>query len=313
MLKQKTWRIAQIAKLYYVDNLTQEMIATQLQVSRSTISRALEDAKLHGIVEVKIHFPYQQVQELETALCQRFGLQSARVLKVTKEWTYDETLEGLGILAAQYFQTVVRPRNTVVITSGNSVYHAVKAIEAQKLELNVIQVMGVTNCENPLIDGPELAQLLVQRLGGSATYMQAPFVVKDPEVYRKLFEEQPFQDMIIRMKKASCALVGVGTVDPASSSLLRTGFSAESLRELSRIGAVGEISGQTFNHLGELVVSDKAQKAVSIDLKYLKDIPCVIGISGGMAKANAIHGALTGQMLDVLVTDHYVAEAILKS
>ncbi len=55
----------------------------------------------------------------------------------------------------------------------------------------------------------------------------------------------------------------------------------------------------------------KAQKAVSIELKYLKDIPCVIGIAGGLAKVEAIGGALAGQILDVLVTDQDVAEAIL--
>ena len=143
MQMHKTWRIAQIAKLYYIDNLTQEMIAAQMQVSRSTISRALLDAKNHGIVQIHINYPFQQVEKLETALCKKFGLQAARVLKISREWTYEDILEGLGILAAQYFQSIVRPNSTVVISSGHSVYHTVKALEEQKLNLNVIQVMGV--------------------------------------------------------------------------------------------------------------------------------------------------------------------------
>ena len=311
MHKHKSWVIAHIASLYYVDNLTQEMIAEQMQVSRSTISRALLDARKNGIVEIHINYPFQQVEKLETAICKKFGLQAARVLKASKEWTYGDVLEGLGILAAQYFQTIVRPNSLVVISSGNSVYHTVKALEEQKLDLDVIQVMGVPSSINPVIDGPELAQLLVQRLGGFATYVQAPFVVKNTEIYQKLMEEEPFEAIINRVKQANCALVGVGTVDPLSSSLSRTGFTVESLEELMRCGAVGEISGQTFDRFGQMVTAEKAQKAVSIELKYLKDIPCVIGIAGGLAKVEAIGGALAGKLLDVLVTDQDVAEAIL--
>ena len=76
---------------------------------------------------------------------------------------------------------------------------------------------------------------------------------------------------------------------------------------------MGEISGQTFDRFGLPVVAENAQKAVSIDLKYLKEIPCVIGISGGLHRVEAIRGALTGKLIDVLVTDQNVAEKILEN
>ena len=199
MHKQKTWRIAQIAKLYHIDNLTQETIAKKMHVSRSTISRALLDAKKFGIVEIQIYYPFQRVELLETALCQKYNLQAARVLRISeKEWIYEDVVEGLGILGAHYFQEIVKPDSMVIISSGNFVYHTVKAVETQNLNLDVVQVMGVPSSANPLVDGPELAQLLVQRLGGFATYIQAPFVVKNEEIYQKLMEEKPFEAILNR-------------------------------------------------------------------------------------------------------------------
>jgi deoxyribonucleoside regulator len=313
MISDRTWRMAQVAKLYYLDNLTQDNIAEKLKISRSTISRLLELAREKGIIEVKIHYPWQRAEELEKALCKKFGLKAARVLKTIESWSYDEMLEGLGILAAQYFQEIVQPNTVVAITSGKGAYHTVNALETQNLNLTVVQIMGVANCENPLIDGPELAQLMVHRMGGRYTYMQVPFVIKDFEIQRKLYEEQIFHEVIALIQKANCAIIGVGSVDPTNSSLLRTGFSVESLEELTRCGAVGEICGQTFNHLGQPVSSDKAQRAVSIELKYIKDIPCVIGVAGGLFKTEAIRGVLTGNLLNVLVTDQNVAEKLLKS
>jgi DNA-binding transcriptional regulator LsrR (DeoR family) len=310
---RRAWQIAQIAKLYYIDNLTQEMIAEQLQVSRSTISRALLDAKNHGIVEIRIKYPYQQVKKLESALCEKFDLKAALVLKTQKDWSYEDILDGLGTLAAQYFMKVIQPNSLVVISSGKSIYHTINALEEHKLDLQIVQVIGVPISHDPVMDGPELGQLLAKRMGGSAMYLQAPFVVKNAQTYRKLMEENPFEEIVKLINHADVALFGVGTIDPESSSLTRTGFSIESLNELMRCGAVGEISGQTFDRFGRLVFAENAQKAVSIELEHLKKIPCAIGISGGIAKTQAIRGALTGQLLNVIVTDEDVAQALLKS
>lgn len=313
MITDRLWRIAQVAKMYYEENLTQDAIAQRLKISRSTISRLLDTAKQQGIVEVKIHFPWQREERLEKSLCRRYGLKTARVLRAAEDQSSDDLCEGLGVLAAQYFMEIVKPNTIVAITSGNSVYHTLNALETQNLNLSVVQMMGVANCENPLIDGPELAQLMVHRLGGRYSYMQAPFVIKDPMIHKKLYEEQPFRDVIGMVKNAQYALVGIGSVDPNGSSLLRTGFSAESLIELTNCGAVGEICGQTFDCKGQPVQSDNAQKPVSVELDLIKMIPNVIGIAGGTAKVEAIRGALKGRLVDILVTDQAAAEAVLNS
>lgn len=311
MINDKTWRMAQIAKYYYIDHLTQEEIAEKAGISRSTISRMLDTARKNGIIEVKVHFPWHRVEDLENALCEKFELKAARVLHSNKECSTDMMLEGLGVLAARYFQKIVKPNTIVAITSGRGAYHTVNSLAQQNLNLTVVQMMGVANCENPLIDGPELAQLMVSRLGGRYTYMQIPFLI-NPEFIQTIYNEKPFLELMALIKKADCAITGIGSVDPIRSSLLRTGFSPESLAELTRCGAVGEICGQPFDYMGQLVTSNKTQRAVSIDLKYLREIPTVIGVAGELHKTESIRGALNGKLLNVLVTEQKVAELLLK-
>lgn len=311
MINNKTWRMAQIAKYYYIDHLTQDEIAEKAGISRSTISRMLDAARKNGIIEVKVHFPWHRVEDLESALCEKFELKAARVLHSNRECSTGEMLEGLGVLAARFFQKIVKPNTVVAITSGRGAYHTVNALAHQNLNLTVVQMMGVANCENPLIDGPELAQLMVSRLGGRYTYMQIPFLA-NPELLQTLYKEKSFRELTDLIIKADCAIIGIGTVDPVTSSLLRTGFSPESLTELTRCGAVGEICGQPFDYLGQLVSSDKTQRAVSIELKYLREIPTVIGVAGELHKTEPIRGALNGKLLNVLVTEQKVAELLLK-
>jgi len=51
---------------------------------------------------------------------------------------------------------------------------------------------------------------------------------------------------------------------------------------------------------------------VGLEFEQIRQIPCTIGVAGGMAKLAAIRGALKGRLLNVLVTDVYVARRILE-
>jgi DNA-binding transcriptional regulator LsrR (DeoR family) len=312
MITDRTWKMAQVAKMYYIDNLTQEEIAEKINISRSTISRLLDAAKTSGIIEVKVHFPWQRVEELENALCKKYNLKAVRVLQATEDCSTDVILEGLGVLAARYFEEIVQPNTIVAITSGRGAFHTVNALSKQNLNLTVVQMMGAANCENPLIDGPELAQLMVSRMGGRYTYLQVPFLI-NPELYQTIYLEKPYREIVTLIKKADYAIIGVGSVDPVNSSLLRTGFSSEALAELTRCGAIGEICGQPFDRIGQLVTSNKIQRAVSIELKYLKGIPTVIGVAGELYKTESIRGSLLGRLLNVLITNQKVAEQLLNN
>ncbi|MBC7252244.1 MAG: helix-turn-helix domain-containing protein, partial [Anaerolineae bacterium] len=71
--------LAQVASLYYEENLTQSEIARRIGTSRSTISRLLREARANGVVEIIIHYPWKTVAELERELIERFRLRHARV------------------------------------------------------------------------------------------------------------------------------------------------------------------------------------------------------------------------------------------
>ncbi len=308
----KRWLLAKVARLYYQERLTQEAIAAQTNFSRSTISRLLQEAQDEGIVEITIHFPWQQVTHLETALCDKFGLDDARVLKHV-DYSSDEMLEGLGVLAARYIEPMIEPKMVIAVASGNAVYQTVRALSLPKpMDVNVVQVMGVTGTQNPYVDGAELSRLMADRLGGRYTYIQAPLVVRNPKVRKDLLSEPAISQALELGKKAGLALVGVGTVLPTNSSLLRTGFvTRHMLEEIIQVGAVGETCGRPFTASGEPVQVGIGSQLMSIPLEDLHEIPMVIGVAGGEMKVPALRGILAGRYLNVLVTDEQAAVQLL--
>ena len=107
------------------------------------------------------------------------------------------------------------------------------------------------------------------------------------------------------------ALVGIGSMEP--SRLLATSgnvFSPEERLELQRLGAVGDICFRFFNAQGEPVKSPLMQRVIGIEPESLKRAGRVVAVAGGRKKIQAIHAALLGKWVDVLITDRRTAEAL---
>ena len=66
--------LMKVVDMYYKEEMSQEKIAKKLDVSRTTISRALAKAKKEGIVKVIINFPVENSIEMEKKLEKKFNL-----------------------------------------------------------------------------------------------------------------------------------------------------------------------------------------------------------------------------------------------
>ena len=57
--------LSKIARLYYSERLTQQEIAGRLNISRTKVSRYLDEARKDKIVEIKINLPEEDYSNLE--------------------------------------------------------------------------------------------------------------------------------------------------------------------------------------------------------------------------------------------------------
>jgi lsr operon transcriptional repressor len=89
-------------------------------------------------------------------------------------------------------------------------------------------------------------------------------------------------------------------------------LNADEARGLRERGVVGDILGQFFDADGNVVELPIHDRRIGIDLSDLGCIPKVVGVAGGLHKAEAILGALHGGFLDVLVTNELVAIRLLE-
>jgi len=309
---ERTELLAQVASMYYEDNLNQDEIARRIDTSRSTVSRMLQEAREAGMVEITVHYPWKTVPEIEDDLIARFHLRQARVL-LGRGRPYEEILRGLGAVAARYIESILIDSATLGISWGVAVYSTVRALRPdRRLPITVVQLVGAVGQGDPLIDGPELARLLASVYGGEYRYLHAPLIVEDAHAREVLLQEPRIRETLSLARRADVALVGIGAPSPEVYSLLRAGYlDREELAQLRAQGVVGDICARHYDAHGRVLDIELNQRVVGIQLEALHDIEQVIGVAGGEAKAEAILGALRSGHVNVLITDDVTARKVL--
>ena len=335
---ERTELLAQVASMYYEDNVTQDEIARRVGTSRSTVSRMLQEAREAGVVEITVHYPWRTVPELEDNLIARFDLHQARVL-LGRGRPYEEILRGLGVLAARYIERIlVQDKSSPLpqpppsgggsvsspplrgggvsvlgISWGVAVHSTVRALRPKRrLPLTVVQMIGAVGEGDPLIDGPDLARLLANVYGGEYRYLHAPLIVEDARAREVLLQEPHIRETLQLARQADVALVGIGAPTPGVYSLLRAGYvDQEALAQMRAQGVVGDICARHYDAQGRVLDIELNQRIVGIELQALHGIEQVIGVAGDQAKAEAILGALRGGHINILVTDDVTASKVL--
>jgi deoxyribonucleoside regulator len=89
------------------------------------------------------------------------------------------------------------------------------------------------------------------------------------------------------------------------------GDSAVEVAALRRSGAVGDVCTRPFGVDGAAVAGVLDNRIMAVQLDALRRVRTVIAVAGGAETAEAILGAVAGGLVNVLVTDHIAARAIL--
>jgi DNA-binding transcriptional regulator LsrR (DeoR family) len=305
--------LARVASLYYEKNLTQAEIAKQLSISRPQVSRLLAEGRQAGVVEIIIHHPAEKHTTLKQDLIERFGLKEAKLV-MKKQLGYTQLIEQLGVMAARHLEEKLEDDMVLGISWNTGVYQVVNAFRAaRKKRVTVVQLTGAVGSINPLFDGPDLTRWLAQTLGGQYRYLPAPLVVDTSETRQALLQNRSIRELLELFDRMDMALIGIGSLTPALSSLLLAGYISEAtLREIIRQGGAGDICGYHYDLHGNVLNLSLHDRLIAVSLEALRKTPYVIGVGGGLEKAMAVLGALRLGVIDCLITDEVAARAVLK-
>jgi DNA-binding transcriptional regulator LsrR (DeoR family) len=223
----------------------------------------------------------------------------------------DALLERLGQLAARTLEAALEAGMTLGISLGRAVAATSRAFKVSRdIHCKVLRLQGASKDE--IMEGTDLAQVFAAQLGGEYQNIPSPWIMKSREACELILQEPSVRDVIREAERTDSVLVGMGSTDPATSTILGNKLiTADELRSISDLGAAGEICGKFYNQAGVPLDVDFNHRSVSIDIGKLRRVATVIGVAAGPSKVNAIQAAIQGKLINVLVTDSEAATLLL--
>jgi DNA-binding transcriptional regulator LsrR (DeoR family) len=308
--------MAKVAHLYYEQAQRQSHIAAHLDISQATVSRLLKRAEKEKIVRITVSMPNGVYPDLEAAIEERYGLKEVIIADCAQNED-SQILRAVGSAAAFYLETTIKSNEIIGISSWSStlleVVNAMRSLNSQQ-NAQVVQILGGVGNPSAEIHATHLTQRLANLVHGTAFFLPTPGVVGSDEARRVLLNDQFVMPTIELFDQVTLALVGIGALEP-SKLLAESGniFSEEELGELRQAKAVGDICLRFFDRDGEPTITRHDERVIGMSLEQLQKVERTVGVAGGKRKLAAIHGALKGGLVNVLITDRFTAESLLRN
>jgi DNA-binding transcriptional regulator LsrR (DeoR family) len=306
--------LLQVARLYYLEKLSQQQVASKLGISRSNVSRMLTEAEHQGIVEIRVNDLAGREQTLERQLEETFGLREARVGQRPGAFASSSTQDQVGVLASQILLQNVKDHTTVGLSWGHALQGMVWATTTDHDHaVQLVQLVGGLSSISNEISGQELVRELASRLGASYRYLHAPATLTTQDAREALLQERSILQALEAARGADVAFVGVGTPSHGSSAAILESLDltkAETAQFWKQQPA-GDIAARYFDQQGIAINGPVHARILAVTLEDLVNIPTVVGVAEGRAKVPGVLGALRGRLIDVLVCDQSLARGVL--
>jgi DNA-binding transcriptional regulator LsrR (DeoR family) len=186
--------MAEVARLYYVRELTQQQIAQRLGMSRFKVLRLLEQARSEGVIRFEIDEPVPVLDDLSRELEDRFSLELAVVVE-----------RDVAEAAALLLPRLLRRDDVLGVAWGETLAAIVERLPDLDNDVPVVQVCGAIDGLVPGTGPTELAARFATKTGGRFHPLEAPAVANERALRRAVRPTTAIFDEI------SLALVGIGT------------------------------------------------------------------------------------------------------
>lgn len=297
------------AWMYFVEEMTQNDIATQLGVGRVTVVRLLSEARERNEVKFSIQGGLEGCVELARLLERRFQLDEAIVVPVSTPQA-DATIP-IAAATGMYVSELVEPGAHIGVGWGRTLWESLAYMnDATVPDVSVVSLLGgITKVKH--FNPSEFAWRFSNLFQADCYLMTAPAIVDSAATRKALIEKCGLGEVFERARDLNVVLVSVGDLD-SQGTPYRYGFVPDALRSaMVEQGAVGEILFNYFDADGKILKHPINQCIMSVPLSTLESAQRRIIASGGVNKAEALLGALRLLKPSVLITDEHAARRVL--
>ncbi len=312
---QSDFLMIKTACMYYLENMQQQQISEKLNISVTTVSRLLKRAKEEKVIKYVIEDKYMHCIQLAGQLRNRYGLEEVIVAYDRGEnIPTGKKRKMVALEAARYLQRIIQKNDVLGISWGRIVCNMMLYLNpSHKVDSTFVTLHGkLGNCISE--DVESLVKKMAKAFSGNNYYLKSEALMPDvaqADAVRRQPDTRKVYDMF---DKINLSITGVGAWAPEKKSILAEYgvLSEEEQALLETYGVVGDLGLRFFNEKGEPCDGELGNRLIAISLEQFKRIERKITVAAGLEKTYTLDCALRGGLIDVLILDEELAEALLR-
>ena len=301
---------ARAAWLYFVSGRTQDEIAEQLGLSRQAAQRLVALAVSEKLIKFRLDHPIAACMALADRLAEGFGLEFCDV--TPSDRAVSDPTPGIAAAVADRLGRLLGAKSpvTICVGTGRTLRAAAEEIEQMnRPEHRIASLVGAMSFHG-VASAYDVVMRLGDKTGAQRFPMPAPVLAASEDDRRAVQSQHAFAVLRDLREAARASFVGISEV-AWRAPIHRDGFMSDGdITALAEAGAVGEITGWSFDAEGRLLDSPVNRRIASLALEIPPKRTTVI-VGGGAAKVEPIRAALRGGLCTALITDEATAAAVL--
>lgn len=299
--------MAQVSRLYYEENMTQQQIGKKLELSRMKVSRLLQKAKEEGVVKILIDYS-GVYPELEEDIMKKYKVKDVIIID---SFTGLSSKQQIAQATAYYLEKHLKNNTTVAVgwgTTIRSIPEYIHSIEATGILFSPI--IGGHGQSELGMHATTISASLAEKTNGQSLSLIAPALVHSKAERSILVSDPQIQYVLEKTADADYAVFSLGNPLAQDSSIRKSGYISEKdLRQLSEEDAVCDIVSISFlNKENKECCTNITDRCVGITGEQLKKIPNKICAVEGEEKYESVKAALQAGYIDILITNQNVAQ-----
>jgi deoxyribonucleoside regulator len=305
-----------VARMYFYQDMKMDAIATELNISRSTVSRLLSFARQKGLVNIHIVDPIEQPRQIEKKIINRFNLKVAHVVPVSDIAGEAEWLERVAQYTANHLNKIFDSNMILGIAWGTTLSAVSKHLLPKTThDSHVVQLNGAGNTQTMGISyASEIIMRFARNFRARADLFPVPTFFDYADTKKALWKEGSIKRLLDLHQKTDLLLYSIGAVNAGIPSHVYSGGYLEKsdYLELGKQKIAGDIATVFFREDGSfdnIPLNDRAS-GPNLELFQRKYGVCVVS---GLAKVKGLYAALKGNLMKELIVDEPTARLLVET
>ncbi|MFD1198841.1 sugar-binding transcriptional regulator [Brucella gallinifaecis] len=300
------------AWLHFIGGMTQSAVAKRLGLPSVKAHRLIAKAVADGAVKVTIDSDITECIDLENRLAELYNIEYCEVVPDLGESEDALPLLSLGNAGAEFLRREIEHGDHEVIGLGHGRTLSAAVNHMPRVSAKDIQFVSLLGglTRNFAANPHDVMHRIAEKTGRPAYVMPVPFFANTSEDREVLLAQKGVTTVFEMGCRAELKIVGIGTVDSHAQLVTSGVIDLTEVEELSTRGAVGEMLGHFFDKNGIRLETGLTARTIAASVENA-DMSRIIGLAGGLSKAEAIRAVLKSGRLYGLITDERTAMALL--